>query len=131
MLRLSAAVGGGAFAGIVLLARPEAATPTDGKFERLGTQRHQNGIGVVTLQLVYMLDRKPVTDAVMFERDSDMGTAGMPTMPAPMTPLMPSGGIDKFAVRQRMTRPWELHCDAGVPGETDSDCAGLIITLEA
>jgi hypothetical protein len=84
----------------------------------------------VTLRLIHTPDKKPVTDAVLFEIKADMGPDGMPTMTAPAKALPPTQpGFYVIEVEPGMAGNWALQVAAKVQGERDTVRASLPVKL--
>jgi len=113
-----------------LLAAPVRAAPADYRFEVAQVQPAGPGKSNVTLRVVHVPDEKPVSDAVVFQSTADMGSAGMPTMTAPVTAMPTSQpGLYTFQIEPGMAGDWELKLAAKVQGEAETLHATLPITL--
>jgi hypothetical protein len=99
---------------------PAHAAATDYRFELAGKPRLSGQKDVVQVRLVHATDGKPVSDALIFERTADMGSAGRPTMPAPVKALPAKSGIYSFEVEPDMAGTWALHLAAKVQGEPET-----------
>ena len=69
-------------ATVALQAGPVRAAASDYRFEVTQVQPAGPGKSNVTLRLLHTPDKKPVSDAVIFQVSADMGPDGMPTMKA-------------------------------------------------
>ncbi len=96
------------------------AAAQDYRFELAGKPTVSAGKNTVQVRLVHVTGGKPVPDAVIFESKADMGPAGMPTMPAPVTPMPAKNGVYSFDVEPGMAGTWALHLAAKVQGEPDT-----------
>ncbi len=113
-----------------LLAAPVRAAPADYRFEVAQVQPAGPDKSNVTLRVVHVPDKKPVSDAVIFQSTADMGPAGMPTMTAPMQAMPASQpGLYTFQIETGMAGNWELKLAAKVQGEAETVHATLPITL--
>ena len=114
--------------GAVALALPIAAVSglsararsADYRFELAGAPRLSGATDIVGVRLIHVPDGKPVDGAVIFESTADMGPAGMPTMPAPVTPMPATDGVYVFAIEPGMTGKWAIHLAAKVQGEPET-----------
>lgn len=108
-------------AGLISISAAHAAAQ-DYRFELAGKPTVSAGKNTVQVRLVHVTDGKPVPDAVIFESKADMGPAGMPTMPAPVTPTPTpaTNGVYSFDVEPGMAGTWALHLAAKVQGEQET-----------
>lgn len=115
---------------IATAALPGIAAPADYRFEVVQVQSAGPGKSNVTLRLTHVPDKKPVTDAVIFQSTADMGPDGMPTMTAPVK-AMPAAqpGLYTFQIEPGMAGNWELQLAAKVQGEADTVRAKLPLKL--
>jgi hypothetical protein len=118
-------------ATLVLNTAPVRAAATDYRFEVVQVRAAGAGKSNVTLRLVHTPDKKPVTDAVLFQLTADMGPDGMPTMTAPAK-LLPasSAGLYIVEIQPGMTGNWALQVAAKVQGETETVRTALPVKLE-
>jgi hypothetical protein len=115
---------------LALHAAPLRAAPADYRFEVVQVQAAGTGKSNVSLRLVHTPDKKPVTDAVLFQVTADMGPDGMPTMTAPAKLLPASAnGLYIVEVEPAMAGNWELKLAAKVQGETGTVSAALPVKL--
>jgi len=116
-------------ATIVLSAASARAAASDYRFE-VANVKAAGSKSDVTVRLVHVTDKKPVTDAVIFEVSADMGPDGMPTMKAPAK-LMPASqpGLYVIEVEPGMGGTWALQLAAKVQGETETVHATLPVKL--
>jgi hypothetical protein len=113
-----------------LTVAPARAAPADYRFEVVQVQPTGPGKSNVTLRLIYVPDKKPVTDAVIFESAADMGPDGMPTMKAPVKALPAAQpGLYTFQIEPGMAGNWALQVAAKVQGETQTVHASLPVKL--
>jgi hypothetical protein len=117
-------------ATVALHAGPVRAAAADYRFEVAGVKPAASGKSNVTLRLLHTADKKPVSDAVIFEVSSDMGPDGMPTMKAPAK-AMPSSqpGLYTIEVEPGMAGNWALQVAAKVQGEAETVRATLPVNL--
>jgi hypothetical protein len=125
------ALAGAAFiATAVLPAAPVRAAPADYRFEIVQVQPAGSGKSNITLRLVHVPDKKPVSDAVIFQSTADMRPDGMPTMTAPVKAMpAPQPGVYLFQVEAGMAGNWALQVAAKVQGETETVRATLPVKL--
>src|ERR1700761_6923553 len=79
--------GVGLIATAALHPAPVHAAAADYRFEVAEVKPAGTGKSDIMLKLTHTPDKKPVTDAVIFEVKADMGPDGMPTMTAPAKAL--------------------------------------------
>lgn len=117
-------------ATVALDATPVRAAASDYRFEVAGVKAASAGKSDVALRLLHVTDKKPVTDAVIFEVSADMGPDGMPTMKAPAK-SMPAAqpGLYIIEVEPGMAGNWALQLAAKVQGETETVHATLPVRL--
>lgn len=99
---------------------PARAGAADFRFELAGAPRLAGTTDIVGVRLIHVPDGKPVDGAVIFESTADMGPAGMPTMPAPVTPMPVRNGVYAFAIEPGMAGKWAIHLAAKVQGEPET-----------
>ena len=106
--------------GIVMGPASHAA-PSDYRFELASPPTASGGKSIVTLRLVHMPDKKPVTGAVVFEAKADMGPDGMPTMAA-AAKILPEAtpGSYRIEVQPDMAGNYAISVAAKVQGETET-----------
>ena len=108
-------------AALAAVSAPAFAAATDYKFEVVTAQPAGPQKTNVTVRLVHSADKKPVSDAVIFETHADMGPEGMPTMPGDVTAGAPQpGGTYRFQVATTMAGTWALTLSAKVQGEAQT-----------
>ena len=113
-----------------LHATPVRAAASDYRFEIVEVKPAGPGKSNVTLRLIHTPDRKPVTDAVLFQVTADMGPDGMPTMTAPAKALPASkAGLYTVEIEPGMAGNWSLQVAAKVQGESDTVRAALPLKL--
>ena len=84
----------------------------------------------VALRLLHVSDKKPVSDAVIFQVSADMGPDGMPTMKAPAKAMPASQpGLYIIEIEPGMAGNWALQVAAKVQGETETVRATLPVKL--
>lgn len=129
--RTPRALAGAVFiATAVLVAAPVRAAPADYRFEVVQVQSAGPGKSNVTLRLVHVPDKKPVSDAVIFQSTADMGPDGMPTMTAPVKAMpAPQPGLYIFQIGPGVAGNWELQLAAKVQGEAATVRATLPVKL--
>ena len=117
-------------ATVALQAGPAQAAASDYRFEVTQVQPAGAGKNNVTLRLVHTPDKKPVSDAVIFQVSADMGPDGMPTMKAPAKAIPSSQpGLYTIEVEPGMAGNWALQIAAKVQGETETVRALLPVKL--
>jgi YtkA-like len=114
---------------MALHAAPVRAAASDYRFEVVEVKPAGTGKSNVTLRLVHTPDKKPVTDAVLFQVTADMGPDGMPTMTAPTKALAPKAGLYSIEIEPGMAGNWALKVAAKVQGETETVRATLPVKL--
>ena len=113
-----------------LHAAPVRAAASDYRFEIVEVKSAGPGKSNVTLRLTHTPDKKPVTDAVLFQVTADMGPDGMPTMTAPAKALPASkAGLYTVEIEPGMAGNWSLQVAAKVQGESDTVRAALPLKL--
>ena len=106
--------------GIVMGPASHAA-PSDYRFELASPPTESGGKSIVTLRLLHMPDKKPVTGAVVFEAKADMGPDGMPTMAATAKTLPETTpGLYRIEVQPDMAGNYAISVAAKVQGETET-----------
>lgn len=117
-------------ATIVFNAAPVRAAASDYRFEVADVKAAAAGKSDVAVRLLHVTDKKPVSDAVIFEVTADMGPDGMPTMKAPAK-IMPASqpGLYIIEVEPGMGGNWALQLAAKVQGETETVHATLPVKL--
>ena len=125
-----------ALAGVCLIATmalptgPVHAGATDYRFEVTQVQPAGPRKSNVTLRLLHTSDKKPVSDAVIFQVSADMGPDGMPTMKAPAKAIPSSQpGLYTIEVEPGMPGNWALQVAAKVQGEGETVHASLPVKL--
>lgn len=109
---------------------PAHAAAADYRFEIAEVKPAGTGKSDITLRLTHTPDKKPVTNAVIFEVKADMGPDGMPTMTAPAKALpAKQPGLYVIEVEPGMAGNWALQVAAKVQGERDTVRATLPIKL--
>ena len=94
------------------------AAPTDYRFEVAEAQPAGPGKTDLTVRLVHVPDKKPVSGAVLFETKADMTPAGMADMAGTVTPLSSDQpGLYRFQIETGMAGKWQLSLGAKVQGE--------------
>src|ERR1700712_3677555 len=117
-------------ATVTLHAGAVRAAAADYRFEVAGVKPAASGKSNVTLRLLHTADKKPVSDAVIFEVSADMGPDGMPTMKAPAKAMPASQpGLYTIEVEPGMAGNWALQVAAKVQGETETVRATLPVKL--
>ena len=117
-------------ATIALLTGPVHAGAADYRFEVTQVQPAGSGKSNVTLRLLHTPDKKPVSDAVIFQVSADMGPDGMPTMKAPAKAIPSSQpGLYTIEVEPGMAGNWALQVAAKVQGESETVHASLPVKL--
>jgi hypothetical protein len=117
-------------ATVTLQAGPVRAKAADYHFEVTQVQPAGSGKSNVTLRLLHTPDKKPVSDAVIFQVSADMGPDGMPTMKAPAKAIPSSQpGLYTIEVEPGMAGNWALQIAAKVQGETETVRASLPVKL--
>ena len=102
----------------------------DYHFEVTQVQPAGSGKSNVTLRLLHTPDKKPVSDAVIFQVSADMGPDGMPTMKAPAKAIPSSQpGLYTIEVEPGMAGNWALQVAAKVQGEGETVHASLPVKL--
>ena len=106
--------------GIVMGPASHAA-PSDYRFELASPPTASGGKSILTLRLLHMPDKKPVTGAVVFEAKADMGPDGMPTMAA-AAKILPevTPGSYRIEVQPDMAGNYAISVAAKVQGETET-----------
>ena len=106
--------------GIVMGPASHAA-PSDYRFELASPPAASGGKSIVTLRLVHMPDKKPVTGAIVFEAKADMGPDGMPTMAA-AAKILPEAtpGSYRIEVQPDMAGNYAISVAAKIQGETET-----------
>jgi len=114
-----------------LISTPVRAASADYHFEVVQVQSAGPGKSNVTLRLVHVPDKKPVSNAVIFQSMADMGPDGMPTMTAPVKAMPASQpGLYTFQIELGMAAGnWELKLAAKVQGEAETVRATLPVKL--
>jgi hypothetical protein len=112
-----------------LYAAPVRAAASDYRFEIVEVKPAGPGKSNVTLRLTHTPDKKPVTDAVLFQVTADMGPDGMPTMTAPAKALPAKAGLYIVEIEPGMAGNWSLQVAAKVQGESDTVRAALPLKL--
>jgi hypothetical protein len=106
------------------------AAASDYRFEVADVKAAATGKSDVTLRLIHTPDKKPVTDAVLFEIKADMGPDGMPTMTAPAKALPASQpGLYVIEIEAGMAGTWAVQVAAKVQGEQETVRASLPVKL--
>jgi YtkA-like protein len=117
-------------ATVTLHAGAVRAAAADYHFEVAGVKPAASGKSNVTLRLLHTADKKPVSDAVIFEVSADMGPDGMPTMKAPAKAMPASQpGLYTIEVEPGMAGNWALQVAAKVQGEAETVRATLPVKL--
>jgi hypothetical protein len=117
-------------ATVTLQAGPVHAAASDYRFEVAQVQPAASGKSNVTLRLLHTPDKKPVSDAVIFQVSADMGPDGMPTMKAPAKAMPASQpGLYTIEVEPGMAGNWALQVAAKVQGEAETVRATLPVKL--
>lgn len=112
-----------------LHAAPVRAAASDYRFEVVEVKPAGAGKSNVTLRLTHTPDKKPVTDAVLFQVTADMGPDGMPTMTAPAKALPSKAGLYTVEIEPGMAGNWSLQVAAKVQGEAETVRAALPLKL--
>lgn len=112
-----------------LHAAPVRAAANDYRFEVVEVKPAGAGKSNVTLRLTHTPDKKPVTDAVLFQVTADMGPDGMPTMTAPAKALPSKAGLYTVEIEPGMAGNWSLQVAAKVQGEAETVRAALPLKL--
>ena len=112
-----------------LHAAPVRAAASDYRFEVVEVKPAGAGKSNVTLRLTHTPDKKPVTDAVLFQVTADMGPDGMPTMTAPAKALPSKAGLYIVEIEPGMAGNWSLQVAAKVQGEAETVRAALPLKL--
>jgi YtkA-like protein len=117
-------------ATVALNAVPAWAAASDYRFEIANVKAAGAGKSDVSVRLLHVTDKKPVSGAVIFEVSADMGPDGMPTMKAPAK-VMPASqpGLYVIEVEPGMAGNWALQLAAKVQGETETVRATLPVKL--
>jgi hypothetical protein len=125
-----ALAGVGLIATVALNAVPAWAAASDYRFEIANVKAAGAGKSDVSVRLLHVSDKKPVSDAVIFEVSADMGPDGMPTMKAPAKAMPVSQpGLYVIEVEPGMAGNWALQLGAKVQGETETVRATLPVKL--
>jgi len=122
--------GASLIATVALHAVPVRAAVADYRFEVAEVKPVGDGASNVTVRLLHTSDKKPVSDAVIFEVSADMGPDGMPTMKAPAKAVPASKpGLYTIQVEPGMAGNWALQLAAKVQGEAETVRASLPVKL--
>jgi hypothetical protein len=106
------------------------AAASDYRFEVTDVKPGAAGKSNVTLRLLHAPDKKPVSDAVIFQVSADMGPDGMPTMKAPAKAIPSSQpGLYVIEVEPGMAGNWAVQVAAKVQGEQETVRATLPVKL--
>ena len=117
-------------ATLALQAAPVHAAAADYHFDVAEVKPAGPGKSDVTLRLTHTPDKKPVSDAVIFQVTADMGPDGMPTMTAPAKALPASKpGLYVIEIEPGMAGNWALQVAAKVQGEAETVRATLPVKL--
>jgi hypothetical protein len=125
-------------AAIALLATAPGgfAAAKDYQFELAGApQNDGKGVSVVSVRLLHLPDKRPVSGAIVIESRADMGPVGMAAMTAPIKSLQEQpGGTYRFEVQNgatwKKTDNWALTLAAKVQGETETVRGSIVVRLE-
>jgi hypothetical protein len=117
-------------ATLALQVAPVHAAAADYHFDVAEVKPAGPGKSDVTLRLTHTPDKKPVSDAVIFQVTADMGLDGLPTMAAPAKALPASKpGLYVIEVEPGMAGNWALQVAAKVQGEAETVRATLPVKL--
>jgi hypothetical protein len=117
-------------AAVASNAAPVWAAASDYRFEVSDVKAAGAGKSDVAVRLLHVSDKKPVSDAVIFQVSADMGPDGMPTMKAPAKAIPASQpGLYVIEVEPGMAGNWALQLAAKVQGETETVRATLPVKL--
>jgi hypothetical protein len=106
------------------------AAASDYRFEVTEVKPGATGKSNVTLRLLHAPDKKPVSDAVIFQVSADMGPDGMPTMKAPAKAIPSSQpSLYVIEVEPGMAGNWAVQVAAKVQGEQETVRATLPVKL--
>jgi YtkA-like len=127
---LTRALAGVGLIATALNAAPVRAAASDYHFEIADVKEAGAGKSDVALRLLHVSDKKPVSDAVIFQVSADMGPDGMPTMKAPAKAMPASQpGLYIIEIEPGMAGNWALQLAAKVQGETETVRATLPVKL--
>lgn len=123
-------------AAFIALATNSFGAAKDYSFELAGvSQKSGNGVSIVSVRLIHMPDKKPVSGAIMIETRADMGPIGMAAMTAPVKamPEQPAGTY-RFEIRNGpvWNKPdnWAVTLAAKVQGEPETVHGSVTVKLE-
>jgi hypothetical protein len=120
---IAAAIGGASTAALAEI--------KDYKFELVDQTVQAGTDRIITVRLLNIKTRKPVSDAVIFATRLDMAPDAMEEMATKITP-MPGDepGTYKFKATFGMAGRWQLSLGAKVQGETGTVDNKLVITAQ-
>ena len=103
----------------------------DYRFETAGTpQPSPGGKSIVSVRLVHVSDKKPVSGAIIIQTKADMGPDGMADMTAPVQAVTPKEpGVYLFEIQPDMAGKWMLTLAAKVQGEAETVRGSVTVEL--
>jgi hypothetical protein len=108
----------------------------DYQFELAGVPHNGGkGVSVVSVRLLHLPDKKPVSGAIIIESSADMGPIGMAAMTASVKslPEQPAGTY-RFEIQNGATwkKPnnWALTLAAKVQGEPETVHGSVVVKLQ-
>jgi hypothetical protein len=127
---LTRALAGVGLIATALNAAPVRAAASDYRFEIADVKAAGAGKTDVALRLLHVSDKKPVSNAVIFQVSADMGPDGMPTMKAPAKAMPVSQpGLYIIEIEPGMAGNWALQLAAKLQGEAETVRATLPVKL--
>jgi hypothetical protein len=126
------AAGAAALALTTIVGTPGSwSAAADYRFEADGKpQASAGGKSIVSVRLVHLPDKKPVSGAIIIQTKADMGPAGMADMTAPVQTLpVKDAGIYRFEIQPGMAGKWMLTLAAKVQGEAETVHGSVTVEL--
>ncbi|MBL6940112.1 MAG: FixH family protein [Alphaproteobacteria bacterium] len=120
-------------AGMPMGTAPMAAMQTY-RFELASPIEAKDGKSIVSIRLVHVADKKPVTGALIIQSRADMGPIGMAAMTAPIKALPATvPGVYPFEIANggvwNKSAKWALTFAAKVQGEAATVRGSVIVEL--
>ena len=108
----------------------------DYQFELAGVPKNAGkGVSVVSVRLLHLSDKRPVSGAIVIESRADMGPIGMAGMAASIKPLPEQpAGTYRFEIQNgaawKKPDNWALTLAAKVQGEPETVRGSIVVRLQ-
>src|SRR5262249_60571063 len=115
--------------------QPEMPVSANYRFETVGSPKPDgHGDNTVSVRLIHVADKRPISGAIIIESRADMSPIGMGAMTAPIKPMPPgASAVYSFLVANgavwKKPDKWALTFAAKVQGEAQTGRGTVVVPL--